>query len=82
MGAKNIKLKRIPLRGINKDGSGRINLRKEYIADFGSGLYIGRFSRQWYGLNFDCDWGASGIKFDPPGENSSQWAAIWEISRG
>jgi hypothetical protein len=74
-------LKRVSMRGIDRHGSGRINCRKQYLCDFGDGLYLGRFSRQWYGLNFDCDWGASGAQFDPPGENSSRWRAIFELVR-
>jgi len=50
---------------------------KPYLA-YVMGKYIsGTFSRQWYGLHFDCDWGASGIQFDAPGFNLSTWEALW-----
>lgn len=76
-----LRLKEISLKGIDKKGSGRISTRKQYLADFGCGLHFGQFTKQWYGLNFDCDWGASGMQFDPPGENSSDWHQLWEVVR-
>lgn len=50
-----------------------------YLAYVFDEFMVGRFSRQWYGLHFDCDWGASGIQFDAPGSNSSCWLALWRI---
>ena len=48
-----------------------------YLAKYGGGLYFGKFSFQWYGLNFDCGFGGSGIQFDTPGSNSSDWQQLW-----
>jgi hypothetical protein len=42
-------------------------------------LLYGTFSKQWYGWNFDCNWGCSGIQFDAPGYNSSPWRRLWKI---
>lgn len=44
-------------------------------------IYLsGYFTKQWYGPNFS--WFAmsmAGLQFDPIGENSSPWVALWEI---
>ena len=51
-----------------------------YLCGFtgGYGWHIGRFSKQWYGLNFDGIYDA-GLQFDAPGQNASDWREIWEI---
>ena len=41
-------------------------------------LAAGKFTKQWYGLNFEGFYDA-GLQFDPPGYNSSNWVALWEI---
>lgn len=41
---------------------------------------VGHFSRQWFGLHFDCDWGMSGLQFDAPGYNCSAWKRLWRIN--
>ncbi len=62
-----------------------IDARSLYLAeikfdeDRASTFLVGRFSRQWYGLNFDCNWGASGLQFDTPGSNCSCWKRLWRI---
>lgn len=53
--------------------------RVRYLAKFEGDWHIGTFSRQWYGLHFDCDWGASGIQFDAPGSNGSTWQKLYRI---
>jgi len=51
-----------------------------YIAKWHGELYLGYFEHQWYGLNFCCDFGASGsFQFDAPGYNSSFWEALWRL---
>lgn len=58
-----------------------IQLDRWYLAEIQNGkkpMYLtGTFSRQWYGLNFDCDWGGSGLQFDKPGTNKSSWLRLW-----
>lgn len=52
----------------------------DYFLAFVCNQYlVGKFSRQWYGWNFDCGWGASGVQFDAPGSNASSWKALWRI---
>lgn len=41
----------------------RINSADSYLVKIGKGWYAGRFSKQWYGWNFD-NWGCSGIQLD------------------
>jgi len=56
-----------------------IDTKHYFIADFGCGLQIGKFSRQWYGYNFNC--GGSGMQFDTPGTNASGWTRLWMVIR-
>jgi len=37
-----------------------ICLGKRYLAKIGGEFYTGRFSKQWYGFNFNDGWGGSG----------------------
>jgi len=49
-----------------------------YLVKVAGEWHFGRFSRQHYGLNF-TNWGRSGLQFDTPGYNSSEWERIVEI---
>ena len=40
---------------------------------------LGKFDRQWYGLNFDWFWSASSLQFDAPGYNNSKWKRLWKL---
>lgn len=66
--------------GINEAGPERDG--DWYLAFVCGEFMVGKFSRQHYGLNFDCDWGASGVQFDAPGSNASSWMALWRIAGG
>jgi hypothetical protein len=57
-----------------------ISLRKWYLVKHGGNFSAGKFSREWYGLNFDDSDGA-GLEFDKPGTNGSDWEGCWEIIR-
>lgn len=73
------KLKRVSLcaaKGHNLPG---VTTRKLYLAKVDDEFHLGRFSRQWYGLNFDCPGAGVGIQFDAPGSNNSGWQALWEV---
>lgn len=72
---KTPKLKRINLNLINDCNHPDINLRKKYMANIEGDLYVGKFSRHWYGLNFDCDWGYSGVQLD-----GRSIIDLWELS--
>jgi hypothetical protein len=50
-----------------------------YLAQINGRLHFGTFSEQHYGLNFNCNWGASGMQFDAPGSNYSRWQRLWLI---
>ena len=41
----------------------RIKINEYYLAKIGNGWYAGRFTKQWYGWNFQ-NWGCSGIQLD------------------
>jgi hypothetical protein len=56
-----------------------INTKDYYLGIFHGTSSIGRFSKQWYGLNFDCQWGNYGIQFDTPGTNGSDWQKLYRI---
>jgi hypothetical protein len=53
--------------------------KKLYLAKIGGEFHLGRFGREWYGLNFDTPAYGAGIQFDAPGSNSSEWEALWEL---
>jgi len=57
-----------------------ISSKKTYLVKIDGKFFLGKFSRQWYGWNFD-DWGTSGIQLDKPGTNSSDWQGIWELCK-
>lgn len=62
-----------------------ISTGKSYLAKIGGAYFAGKFSNQWYGLNFDgwhgngLQWHGNGLQFDMPGTNASTWEALWEI---
>jgi hypothetical protein len=49
-----------------------------YLVKVHRSWFLGKFSRLWYGLNFN-NWGTSGLQFDAPGYNSSRWEAVIEL---
>lgn len=57
-----------------------INSEDWFLAYVMGRFLVGTFSKQHYGWNFDCGWGASGVQFDAPGYNASSWARLWRIS--
>lgn len=59
-----------------------IKRTKFYLAKIGSEFYAGRFTREWYGWSFDGWGGGGGLQLDKPGTNSSNWKALWEVSKG
>ena len=57
-----------------------ISGRKQYLALIGGVFHAGKFSKQWYGWNFDgWSYSGCGLQYDQPGTNSSNWQALWEI---
>jgi len=56
---------------------------KTYLCLIGEEYFAGKFSRQWYGLNFE-GWTPNpvGLQFDAPGTNASDWKQVWEIQHG
>ncbi len=72
--------KLIPLDMKLSDGCNhpQVNCRKTYLVLVGSEFAVGKFSREWYGLNFDGLYPA-GCQFDAPGTNASEWKQIWEF---
>lgn len=69
-----MKLKKLNLKLIKDCDHPDIDCRKNYLVKLDSGdFHAGKFSRQWYGLNFD-NWGCSGFQL-----NSGFLKGIWEI---
>jgi hypothetical protein len=76
-----MKLVEIDLSKAEKHDHPEINSEDYFLAEVYSGLHFGRFTKQWYGWNFNCGWGAhgAGIQFDAPGFNASKWKRLWKI---
>lgn len=55
-----------------------ISTEKHYLVKIHGGWFFGRFTRQWFGLNF-TNWGNAGAQFDAPGWNSSTWEYVFEV---
>ena len=74
------RLKRIDLTKGEDSHHPDITARKQYLALIRGEFHCGKFSKQWYGWNFD-GWKHSdcGIQYDQPGTNSSGWQGLWEI---
>jgi len=65
-----VELKELPLEPFPKGKSQRtssndtrISHRKYYLVRIGGHWFAGKFSKQWYGWNFN-NWGTSGIQLD------------------
>jgi hypothetical protein len=56
-----------------------LNSKDTYLCLIDGEYFAGKFSRQWYGWNFDGCY-SSGCQFDAPGSNASRWQKIWKIS--
>lgn len=63
----------------HKRGHPDIDTEETYLALIGGEFFVGTFSEQHYGYNFNDGWGASGHQFDPPGENLSRWQGLWRL---
>ena len=74
-----MRLERISLRGARRSELPGVNTRSTYLVKYAGNLYLGKFTRQWYGLNFNCDFGASGMQFNAPGYNLSRWQGVWRV---
>lgn len=55
-----------------------INSRSDFLAKINNQWFAGKFSKEWYGWNFD-GWFGVGLQFDPPGTNGSTWQELYEI---
>ena len=72
------KFKEVDLSKCKESNHPDIRSNRKYLVKIAGQYFLGYFSRQWYGWNFD-DWGTSGIQLDEPGINSSGWEGIWEL---
>jgi hypothetical protein len=76
-----IRLKQIDLSRSRKHECPGIEVGQEqYLCLIGGEFFAGRFSRQWYGLNFG-GWYDTGLQFDEPDTNASRWQGVWRILR-
>jgi hypothetical protein len=75
------KLKRIDLTKGEGHNHPDIKTGKVYLARIGSTYHCGKFSKQWYGWNFD-GWSHNsvGLQYDQPGTNASKWQGLWELT--
>ena len=54
-----------------------INTKDLYLCKIAGRWYIGKFSMQWYGLNFEgYPHSMVGLQFDAPGWNASRWERV------
>ena len=76
-----LRLRLIPINLSRANGHTHPDLttKKTYLISYGGVFYAGKFSREWYGLNFEGGPYDAGIQFDEPGTNQSKWQGIWEI---
>lgn len=51
---------------------------ERYLVLYDGAFYVGCFSGQWFGLNFDGVYD-SGVEFEPPGEGHSEFQGVWRI---
>ncbi|MDO8416596.1 MAG: hypothetical protein Q7S87_10350 [Agitococcus sp.] len=56
-----------------------INTLDQYFCLIGGRWYFGRFSEQWYGLNFSGWTGNAGLQYDTPGTNASTWDRVLQL---
>ena len=75
----NIHLEPVDLSQAKKHECSGINDQDYFLAHIGDILLLGKFSRQWFGWNFDCGWGESGRQFDAPEWNASDWKKLWRV---
>lgn len=76
--AMQLSLKEIDLSQTSKDGGAGLEAGPTYLVLYGGSYYVGSFSTQWYGLNFNGIYDA-GAQYDPPGNNYSEWQRIWRL---
>ena len=74
---KTPKLVEVDLSKTTTQGSKDLRVGPQYLCLIGRHLFVGQFSKQWYGLNFD-GW-YNNLQYDPPGTNSSDWRQVWRI---
>jgi hypothetical protein len=74
------KLREVDLAKTTVRGSKELKVGPWYLVQIGGQLYAGKFSMQWYGLNFG-GWSPNpaGLQYDPPGTNSSLFEKAWLI---
>lgn len=72
------RLVELDMKLANEHNHPHIQLRKNYLILWDGKYYAGKFTRQWYGLNFSGVFDA-GLQFDTPGTNASRWQQVWEI---
>jgi hypothetical protein len=82
-GEHGMKLKQIDLSKAHEHEHPDIKLDRWYLAEVrypsGKSMFAaGKFTRQWYGLNFQAFYDA-GKQFDAPGFNSSSWVNLWQL---
>lgn len=76
-----ITLEVIDLSKADKHECPGINNKDQFLAYIDGEFHAGKFSRQWFGWNFN-GWkhNGVGIQFDAPGSNSSRWQGLWRIN--
>jgi hypothetical protein len=55
-----------------------IQTGRKYLVQYDGHYYLGTFTRQWYGWNFEGVY-PSGVQLDKPGTNSSAWEGLWLV---
>jgi len=77
-----LKLHEIDLSKAEKHNCPGLNETDDFLCLIDGRLFVGRFSQQWYGWNFDGWTSCScGLQFDAPGWNCSYWEQVWRIEK-
>jgi hypothetical protein len=73
-------LTEIDLSKTTKDGSEDLKVGPTYLCLIYGLFHVGKFHKQWYGLNFG-GWrmNPAGIQYDPPGTNGHAWEKVWML---
>lgn len=78
-----ITLEKIDLSNAKKHECEEINDTDDFLALISGEFHVGKFSRQWYGWNFNgWRWNPGvGLQFDAPGSNCSKWEGLWKLKK-
>lgn len=72
-------LMEIDLSQTTSKGGAGLEVGPTYLVLYHGEFHVGKFSKQWYGLNFEGIYDA-GAQYDSPGTNYSAWQRVWKFT--